>query len=214
MTHTHWRVGFSPGPASTAPPSPPVRCSPDRCSKLDSPTNRIHVPAPLRSHAACRRRCHRRNSTTVPGSTVPESRLSSGSTFSASFRVGTRIVSCGMAFTVVTAWPLHVACCRTLILAGTVHARPLQCGRHPAWPSSSDPHYAGTPGVPVSSSISFCSATGAGPAGNHVGPAEVRGDQPGYRYVLQEVIEDVPLKRAQDGDVLLLCRYGGCERAE
>src|SRR4030095_17041716 len=40
--------------------------------------------------------------------------------------------------------------------------------------------------------------------GNHLGPAEVWGDQSRYRDVPQEVLEDVPLKRAQDRDVLLL----------
>ena len=77
-------------PASTAPPSPPVRCAPDRCSNLVS------------NEPNCSRRLDhvRRVVITVIDEqhhgvwlNLAESRPSSGSTFSASFRVGTKIVA-------------------------------------------------------------------------------------------------------------------------
>jgi hypothetical protein len=91
-------------PASTCSPSPPLRCPSERCSNLVS--NEPKPGARLGSPVASRRHCHRQ---TVRECLAQHEPLSSGSMFLASFRVGTKIVSCGMAFAVVTVLPLRLA---------------------------------------------------------------------------------------------------------
>jgi hypothetical protein len=87
----------APGPQALAPPSPPLRCPSERCSNLVS--NEPKPGARLGSSVASRRHCHRQ---TVRECLAQHEPLSSGSMFLASFRVGTKIVSCGTAFAVVT----------------------------------------------------------------------------------------------------------------